>query len=80
MYFEINPNCKLNVRPVGNDRTPVIVIDDFAISTEQLKEFACTEAAYGPDGTSLYPGQRAKLPREYVRGVLGQLFPLLVQL
>lgn len=77
MYFEINPNCSLDVRPVGNDRTPVIVIDDFAASTERLQAFACDQASYGPDATSLYPGLRARLPRDYIRGVLGQLFPLL---
>ncbi len=77
MTFEINRNCTLKVRPVGRDRTPLIVIDDFAVSTGALRDFACNQAEYGPDATSLYPGRRAPLPREYVRGVLDQLFPLL---
>lgn len=79
MVFEINRNCKLGIRPVGHGRTPVIVIDDFAVSTGPLREYACSDAAYGPDATSLYPGVRAGLPREYVRGVLDQVFPLLYQ-
>lgn len=77
MVFEINRNCILGVRPVGRGRTPVIVIDDFAVSTGPLREYACGDASYGPDATSLYPGVRASLPREYVRGVLDQVFPLL---
>jgi len=80
MYFEINRNCTLGVRPVGNSRTPVIVIDDFAVSTEPMQEYACSGLPYGPDASSLYPGLRAGLPREYVRGVLDQVFPLLYRI
>jgi len=76
VFFEINRQCALNVRQVGHSRTPVLVIDDFAVSTERLRAHACAGLHYDPDPSSLYPGLRAKLPRGYVRAVLDQLFTL----
>ena len=79
MPIAINRDASLSVRRVGRDGTPVILIDDFAAATGPLIERACAAADYGPDPTSLYPGLRAKLPREYVITVLNQLFPLCFQ-
>jgi len=75
----INRHASLSVREVGRERTPVIVIDDFAAATDRLVECACAAADYGPDPTSLYTGLRAKLPRDYVVAVLNRLFALFVQ-
>lgn len=75
----VNRNASLSVRQVGRERTPVIIIDDFVANTGGLIEYACAAAEYGPDPTSLYPGLRAKLPRDYVIAVLNQLFPLFFQ-
>jgi hypothetical protein len=72
----VNRNASLSIREAGRDRTPVILIDEFAESTAGLIDQACA-ADYGPDPTSLYPGRRAKLPRGYVRTVLDAVFPLL---
>jgi hypothetical protein len=77
--ISVNRNASLSVREVGRERTPVIVIDDFAVATNRLVECACAVADYGPDATSLYPGLRAKLPRDYVVEVLNRLFALFVQ-
>jgi hypothetical protein len=75
----VNRNASLSVREVGRERTPVIVIDDFAVATDRLVEYACAAGDYGPDRTSLYPGLRASLPRGYVVEVLNRLFALFVQ-
>jgi hypothetical protein len=75
--FALNRNASLSVRQVGHGETPVITIDDFAEDTAMLVENACTQASYGPDPTSRYPGLRARLPRYYVREVLKTLFPML---
>lgn len=75
----VNRNASMSVREVGRERTPVIVIDDFAESTDRLVEGACAGIDYGPDVTSLYPGLRARLPRGYVMEVLNRLFALFVQ-
>lgn len=75
----VSRKSSLSVRQVGRERTPLIVIDDFAEDTGALIEFACAAADYEPDTTSRYPGVRAKLPRGYVIAVLNHLFPLLQQ-
>lgn len=75
--IDVNPRAALQVRHVGETRTPVIVIDEFASETRALIGFACSGAEYAPDATSRYPGLRARLPRGYVRAVLDRLFPLL---
>lgn len=75
----VSRKSSLSVRQVGRERTPLIVIDDFAEDTGALIECACAAADYEPDTTSRYPGVRAKLPRGYVIAVLNQLFPLLQQ-
>lgn len=75
----VNRNASLSIREVGRARTPVIVIDEFAESTGPLIERACAADDYGPDATSLYPGLRSKLPRDYVVEVLNRLFALFFQ-
>ena len=79
VLFAVNSRASLSVRQVGRERTPVIVIDDFAASTDRLVEAACGDLEYGPDSTSRYPGVRARLPRDYVVGVLNKLYTLFYQ-
>jgi hypothetical protein len=78
-FIDINRHAALQVLHVGVSQTPVIIIDDFATDTTALIETACTATDYGPEESSRYPGLRAKLPLEYLRTVLNQLFPLLFQ-
>jgi hypothetical protein len=73
----VNPKGSLQVREVGQEKTPVIVIDDFAIDTEKVIDYACRARDYGPDRSSAYPGLRANLPREYVISVLNSIYKLL---
>jgi len=77
--IQINPKASLTVRHVGEEKTPVVVIDDFALDTGDLIEYACSSLDYGPDSTSAYPGVRAALPRSYVRCVLNNIYRLLFQ-
>lgn len=77
--LQVNPNASLSVRRVGQEQTPLIMIDDFAQDTSGVIDFACTGAAYGDDATSAYPGIRAKLPRSYVVPLLNSIFRLLYQ-
>lgn len=77
--LQINPGASLNVKQVGNEKTPLIIIDNFAQDITEVVDFACSGAAYGDDATSAYPGVRAKLPRSYVMPVLNSIFRLLFQ-
>jgi hypothetical protein len=77
--IQINPNASLKVLNVGEEETPVIIIDDFALDTGDIIEYACRSVDYGPDSTSSYPGIRGTLPRSYVREVLNKIYRLLFQ-
>ena len=77
--IQINPKASLEVRNVGEEQTPLIIIDDFALDTGDIIDYACRSVEYGPDGTSAYPGVRGTLPRSYVRMVLNTIYRLLFQ-
>ncbi|QDP00461.1 DUF6445 family protein [Thalassotalea sp. PS06] len=61
---DINADFTPEVIRVGNEQTPVIIIDDFLSSSTVLEELA-QQISFEPDKFSLYPGVRAKIPPEY---------------
>ena len=79
LAIQVNPKASLQVLNVGLEKTPVIVIDDFAVDISGVIEHACSNVDYGPDSTSAYPGIRGGLPRSYVRAVLNRIYRLLFQ-
>lgn len=74
-----NPECSPQVFTVGEERTPVIVIDDFAQDTGDVIRYAVQSASFALDETYVYPGVRAKPPREYIQEIVRGLGPLLGQ-
>jgi hypothetical protein len=77
--IQVNREASLQVFNVGDEKTPVIIIDDFALDTSEIINYACSSVKYGPDSTSAYPGVRGTLPRSYVREVLNKIYRLLFQ-
>lgn len=81
LNIELNNACRPDVRIVGDEKTPVVVIDDPVLSVDALRSHALDRAAFGPDSHFLYPGIRAELPAEYsdllaphLAGLLRNLF------
>ena len=76
---EIVLNDQLNpdIRLVGNERTPVIVIDRPIVATEPLIRAAMQHPGFHLDRRFAYPGIRAQLPDDYVETLLPVLIPLL---
>ena len=70
----INPEMKVKKIQVGNEKTVVIVIDDFALDLNQLSTHARTAAKFTQDKNSFYPGIRAPLPRDYVVTMLQAIY------
>lgn len=64
---------------IGRERTPVLVVDGVTEYTDLLQQ-AAAGASFQPDGATMYPGLRAKMPREPVlamlQGVYRQLYTL----
>jgi hypothetical protein len=78
--IQLNPKSSLQVLSVGEERTPVLVIDNFALDTGDVVDYACHFAKFGADATSAYPGIRTALTRGYVATALNALYPLLAEL
>lgn len=71
-FICVNRNARPEVRLIGKERTPIIVLDDFADDICNIKQFACESAHFKEvkKKDSYYPGVRVNLPREYVRDVI----------
>ena len=69
----VNDNQEVDVRIVGDERTPVLVIDRPIDSTEDLLAEAIGDANFLLDRRFAYPGVRAELPDRYVDAVLPAL-------
>lgn len=76
----INNACRLQTRVVGNEKTPVVIIDEPIVSTGNLVQCALQDANFGSGGDSAYPGLRANLPDEYAEVLGPQLIGLIMSL
>ena len=75
--ISLNSACGREIRVVGDEKTPVIVIDDPILSTDDLVEYASQQADFSSDGEFLYPGIRTNLPVEYAQGLGPDLIALI---
>ena len=77
----VNRAVRPIVRNIGKENTPIIIIDDFAVSIADIKDYACQtdnfEAVSKRD--SYYPGVRLKLPKQYVVDVISPINRLIQQ-
>ncbi len=67
---------KHSVAHVGNERAPVLVVDNFLSDPEVLIDYAATHSEFGSVTDTFYPGVRAPIPQIYtfaVRAFLGEL-------
>ena len=74
---ELNPNLSPEIRVVGSEQTPVIVIDDPIVDTSPLQEAALQDGGFHMDRRAAYPGVRTELPKDYVDAVVPPLVELL---
>lgn len=67
----------MEIRIVGHERTPVIIIDQAIAAPEALIDAARQTAEFDVDPRFAYPGVRAELPDDYVDAMLPALLVLL---
>ncbi len=67
------------VMRVGNEQTPVIVIDDVADDVASIRREGCGMSDYAEDGKTGYPGIRTMLPEAYVKSLMESITPLLYE-
>ena len=75
--IQINSACRLETRIVGNEKTPVVIIDEPIQSTDGLIQYALQQADFDVAGESSYPGVRADLPSVYADTLGPQLIGLI---
>lgn len=74
--FEVrlNPAARVQLRTIGQEHNPLIVIDDLVLNADELVERAAATEWAPPKGT-YYPGVNANLPPAYLRTLLPVLKP-----
>ena len=72
--FLINPNIKAEIIQIGEEKTPIIIIDDLAVDNKDVINYACTTSEFINDAATFYPGIRAPLPQPYVITILKAVY------
>ena len=67
----LNPELKYRVITVGEERTRVLVVDDFLTDVNVIYDHVRANERFAPEAATYYPGIRAKLPRDYGAMLLG---------
>ncbi|MBY5993985.1 DUF6445 family protein [Ferrimonas balearica] len=75
----LSPHWPVQVQRVGEERTPVLVVDEATESVAPLCQVACEQARFAPAQGAFYPGVRAPLPPSYVIDVVNRAVPLIRQ-
>ncbi len=74
--YQLASTAQVKLLSLGQQQTPLVLIDHVLADLSILRQQACA-ASYATDGSSMYPGLRAPLPRAYMLALLGALYPLL---
>lgn len=75
--FQVNRAASPKVHLVGAERTPVVIIDEFAVEPADLIDYACASGHFNAEASSAYPGVRAPMTQDQVVVQLRALAPLL---
>ncbi len=75
--LQYNPDARVKVDYVGDERQPVVCIDDFMLGCEALRSDAIEQSGFD-DNTGFYPGLRRPAPRAYYQ-VLHENLPGLIE-
>ncbi|MDX2367350.1 MAG: DUF6445 family protein [Colwellia sp.] len=75
--MKVNLKDKIEVLFIGQESTPLIILDDFITEPEALISLACDDNPYHAQSTDYYPGIRKPLPPSYGELLSSQLFYLL---
>lgn len=75
----MNINLKKNIEVlfIGQESTPLIIVDDFVTEPETLISLACDDNPYHAQPTNYYPGIRKQSPPKYRSLLCSQLCDLL---
>jgi hypothetical protein len=75
--MKINLHNNSEVLFIGQEKTPLLILDNFVTKPEMLISLACNDTPYHIQPTDYYPGIRKPLPPSYGELICSQLFTLL---
>lgn len=78
--FQLNPEASAQVISAGDEKTPVVIIDNVARNTRDIIHYAVNAASFAPDGDLGYPGLRAELPSIYSQEIIRGVAPFLARI
>lgn len=70
MRFALHPDIRFQLRHVGAEQQPLMVVDNVLADPQALVDAACASEFYVPEHTR-YPGLNARLPDDYYRLIIG---------
>ena len=76
--LSLNRNARIDIRPMGQERQPLIIIDNALSAPDDMVAVAATAPFIQPPHT-LYPGLNAPVPSVYSQSLAKVLRPLLDQ-
>lgn len=76
MHFEQHPEIRIQKSKIGNEKLPLLVIDNLVSQPELLVEFA-SKTNFSVN-SPYYPGVRAEAPSQYKQFVLDELEEMLI--
>jgi len=74
--FSLNIQPKITKLVIGEERTPLLIIDGFANNPEHIIEFSGDGSGFKGDPQNFYPGKRKGLPNQYSEQICQQYLPL----
>lgn len=75
----LNRKARIEVTRIGQERQPVIIVDDALEGADALCAYAETADFHSPPEGAFYPGRMAHLPGNYLPVLLNALRPTLTQ-
>ncbi|MBP2159321.1 hypothetical protein J2X24_001887 [Asticcacaulis solisilvae] len=72
MQFALHPDIRFQLRHIGAEQQPLMVVDNVLAEPQALIKAACAAEFYVPEHTR-YPGLNARLPDDYYRLIITAL-------
>ncbi|RYY04550.1 MAG: hypothetical protein EOO53_01690 [Gammaproteobacteria bacterium] len=74
--FNLHPNFSYQIHIVGEEKQPVLIVDNFLAQPQLLVDFCCENSSFSAVDT-FYPGFRMQAPEEYLIAISEYLRPII---
>ena len=64
--IKVNRQAQPTIEYIGTHKTPIIVIDDYAVNRNDVISMAASHGQFEADNVTNYPGNRLAIPKELV--------------